>query len=385
MNNKPPIIIVGTGPAALMAGAGFVEKGFAVHFYDQKKAAGRKFLVAGHGGFNLSNSLKKEEFLGLYNRPEIREMVGEFDADDLVVFLRKIGIETYVGSSGKIFPEKEIKPIHVLQNWLNFLEENGAQFFYEHRFVDFDENRVVFECEKKEVEYSFDRLVLALGGASWSKTGSDGKWAELFHSKSIALNKFESSNAGFNIHFSDLVKQFQGEPWKHLNLKLGNKSRAGELVLTDYGLEGAPIFYLNGEFRLGENELFIDAKPSFSTGKIIEVLNDSVNISQGLKQLKIPRGLIAYIKEKLDKKQFLDASFLAQFLKNIPLVIESLRPIEEAISTVGGVPFDELNPDLSLKKYPKVYCCGEMLDWDAPTGGYLLQACFATGFRLAKS
>lgn len=373
------ILIVGTGPAALMAGTFLLEAGHKVTFYEQKKAAGRKFLVAGHGGFNLSNSIDETTFLDMYDREEIREMVQAFDVAKLVQFLDKIGIPTYIGSSGKIFPEPHIKPIDVLNTWLDYIKKLGAVFHFDCRMVYFDAATVQILSRGNIATVSYDRLVLALGGASWSKTGATGAWTTLFREKGIRTIPFAASNAGFEIELPETVKHFRGEPVKHIVCRLGEREKYGEIVLTEYGFEGAPVFYLNSIFRKGDQQLLIDAKPGFETEKIISVLKQARNITDGLKQLKIARPIIAYLKHKLSKEEFLDLEFLGHYLKKIPFEIKALRPVEEAISTVGGLPFEAVNPDLSLKQFPGIYCCGEMLDWDAPTGGYLLQACFASG------
>lgn len=379
MESVKQVIIIGTGPAALMAGTLLLERGYAVTFYEQKKAAGRKFLVAGHGGFNLSNRIDQSAFLEMYDREEIREMVRAFDVDDLVAFLDKIGIPTYVGSSGKVFPQVHIKPIDVLNAWLAYLKRLGATFLFGCQMVDFDAHMVTLLIEGKEETKAYDRLVLALGGASWSKTGATGRWLELFRGKGIEVVPFAASNAGFEIALPEAVRAFEGQPVKHIACYLGQKEKYGELVITEYGFEGAPVFYLNGAFRQGHKALLLDAKPGFSIEKITHILEQAKNPTEGLKQLKIAKAMVAYIKHKLKKEEFLDRHFLGQFIKRIPFTIEALRPVDEAISTVGGVPFSALNNDLSLKQFPAVYCCGEMMNWDAPTGGYLLQACFAGG------
>jgi uncharacterized flavoprotein (TIGR03862 family) len=378
------IIIVGTGPAALMAGTALLKRGHKVHFFEQKKAAGRKFLVAGHGGFNLSNSLAKNAFLEMYDKEEIKQMVSAFDTAQLRDFLASINIPTYVGSSGKIFPEEHIKPITVLQKWLAYLHSLGAVFYYEHSMLDFAENTITFLHKGEETNLHFDRLILALGGASWAKTGSDGTWRTLFENKNIPVKPFQASNSGFNIRWTEALLAYQGTALKNIKFQLSNKSRMGESVVTRYGLEGAPIYFLNAAFRAGSTHLKIDTKPTLSEEQIVEKLLKAKNITAGLKQIKIAPFFIALLKEQLDKESYLDTKRLAHSIKNIELCIDSLRPIDEVISTVGGLSFEAVRFDLSLKKFQHIYCCGEMLDWDAPTGGYLLQACFASGYWVGQ-
>ncbi len=384
MSGKQQVIIIGTGPAALMAGTGLLERGYSVCFYEQKKAAARKFLVAGHGGFNLSNSLDKEAFLSMYNCEEVRQIVAAYDAGQLVAFLHGIGVPTYVGSSGKIFPEKGIKPIQVLQRWIDYLSSMGALFRYESELVDFRQREAHIMCKGKLIIEKFDYMVLALGGASWPQTGATGAWLRIFAQKGIPTQVFAASNAGMVVEWSEQMRQFAGFPLKNIHCTMGQSERYGELVITDYGLEGSPIYYLNHCFRAGEDVLYIDAKPAMDEATITAVLQAAKNISDGLKQLKIARPIITYIKEQLTKEDYTNGSGLAGYIKHVPFKIKALRPIEEAISTVGGLSFEAVSDDLSLLEYPRIYCCGEMLDWDAPTGGYLLQACFAMGAWVAR-
>lgn len=373
--------IAGTGPAALMAGSQLLLKGHRVTFFDHKKAAGRKFLVAGHGGFNLSHSEPMELFLSRYSHEEIRNCVRRFDNAQLVEWLQLIGIETYRGSTGKIFPVKGIKPIQVLKAWLDWLERQGAVFHFEHQVTDFSNDGLLIRNSDGEQWHSFDRIVLALGGGSWSKTGSDGKWVDLFASKNIPVVPLQSSNSGMNYAFKQQENIPEGQVIKNIVLSHGSLSRQGEITLTNYGFEGAASYYLNSSFREHpELPVYLDLKPQLDHKRVAETISSAKNPTEGLKLLKLPKAAIWLLKSELSKADFVQAEILAQAVKNLPLRMESLRPIEEAISTSGGVAWSASNADLSLKAFPNVRVCGEMLDWDAPTGGYLLQACFASGF-----
>lgn len=375
------IAVVGTGPAALMAGSQFLLRGNQVTFFEHKKAAGRKFLVAGHGGFNLSHAEETEIFLSRYSHDEIRNCVRRFDNAQLVEWLKKIGIETYKGSTGKIFPMKGTKPIQVLKAWLAWLERQGGVFNYEHRMTDFTSESLLIENAAGSQWLSFDLIVLALGGGSWSKTGSDAAWVKLFESKGIETVPLQASNAGMNYGFQSSPEKFAGTVIKNIALSHGNLSRKGEITITEYGFEGAPVYYLNGSFRKHPEEpVYIDFKPQWSEAQVLEIIRNAKNASEGLKQLKLSKAAIWLVKNALSKADFIQPELLASKIKHFSLHIQSLRPIEEAISTSGGVSWKAVNEDLSLKKFPHVRICGEMLDWDAPTGGYLLQACFATGF-----
>lgn len=373
--------IVGTGPAALMAGSQLLIKGHRVTFFEHKKAAGRKFLVAGHGGFNLSHSEPEDLFLSRYSHEEIRSCVRRFGNQDLVEWLREIGIETYRGSTGKIFPVKGIKPIQVLKAWLDWLENKGAVFHYGHRMIDFTNERIQIESSAGSSWLSFDLVVLALGGGSWSKTGSDAAWIALMQEKGIEVAPLQASNAGMNYDFRQSPGELAGSVIKNIALSHGTSSRKGEITLTEYGFEGAPVYYLNGSFRNApELPVNIDLKPQWDLQRVKEVIGNAKNPSEGLKALKLSKAAVWLLKNELTKAIFTGKDDLAEHIKQFPLKIRSLRPVEEAISTSGGIAWEALNDDMGLKKFPNVRVCGEMLDWDAPTGGYLLQACFASGF-----
>ncbi|MDD2982633.1 MAG: TIGR03862 family flavoprotein [Crocinitomicaceae bacterium] len=375
------IAIVGSGPAALMAGSQCVLKGYSVSFYEKKKTAGRKFLVAGQGGFNVSNAVELETFISRYDAVQVQQMIRQFTPNNLVDWLRAIGIPTYVGSSGKIFPQQGIKPIEVLNAWMNWLIAHGAIFNFEHELLDFEDGRILMKSNTAEEWLNFDRIILALGGASWKVTGSDASWVALFQSKGIDFKEFVSSNAGMNISFRNKLSEIEGTPIKNVLIKHGSLSKLGEITLTNYGLEGSPIYYLNPSYRTNNQlPLQVDFKPNTTIKKIVEILQISKTNSEGLKVLKLSKGAIWILKSELSKAEFLNVEILAERIKNLEIKIDSLRPIDEAISSAGGVCWSALNGSLKLKKFPSISLCGEMLDWDAPTGGYLLQGCFATGF-----
>lgn len=378
------ISIIGTGPAGLMAGYQLLKRGIAVEFYDQKKVAGRKFLVAGHGGFNLTHSKRLEEFILNYNHKKIQQAVLEFNNDDTIQWLQEIGIPTYVGSSGKIFPQKGIKPIEVLDAWLRKMEELGGVFNFEHQLLEWQKGSAKFATKGREVIISYDKIIFSLGGASWKKTGSDGTWTGAFTKNQIQLNAFQASNAGMNS--DDVTEHLEGLILKNCSITLGGESKRGEVLFTSYGLEGAPIYALSGSFRSGKRMLSINLKPSLDDQRILEILENSQwNRAQQLKALKIPKLIAEFIKSKLNKEEYLSDAVLLKSIKSLKFKIDSMRPIDEAISTVGGILMDEVNESFELVNHPNHYAIGEMLDWDAPTGGYLLQACFSMGVKAAKS
>lgn len=373
------IVIVGAGPAGLMAAQQLMQCDAEMMVYDAKKAAGRKFLVAGHGGFNLSHEGDLEKLQSVYDHPYIKRAVDQFGNRHTVNWLSELGIPTYVGTSGKIFPVPGIKPIQVLNQWLTTLREGGVRFHFEHRLVDFDAKKVVLESPRGRQEVRFDYLVCALGGASWKQTGSDGQWLNLFRKKGIATRAFEASNAGMNV--LGWNAQWAGEVVKNVRVKIGKRTTFGEVLLTAYGLEGAPIYALNREVREGHTDLYIDLKPHNTVEQLAKKLHSAEgNRTAQLKTLKLPKTVIALLKQALSKEDYLNDGKLIACIKSFRFEITSLRPVDEAISTVGGVQMQAVDESFALTQLPNVYCIGEMLDWDAPTGGYLLQANFAGGY-----
>jgi len=374
--------IVGAGPAGLMAAYQFALKGYSVLVYDHKSAPARKFLVAGQGGFNLTHSEDLELFLSRYDAQRIQDVVRGFTNEDTVHWLQSIGIATYVGSSGKVFPERGIKPIEVLQKWLTALQRLDVQFFFNYSLIDFDSHKLVFKTDNGNKEVFYQRSVFALGGKSWAKTGSDGSWVSFFLEKDIQLNPFQSSNSGL-----EMVKPWQDLAGKVLkNVLLFNEygEKYGEFIITDYGIEGSAVYFMNRFIRKKtfSQYIYVDLKPNLSREKIIESIS-SGKISEVLKKkLRLEPVKLAMLKD-LDKATYTDPVLLADKIKEFPIELTGFRPIDEVISTYGGVEWEELDAQLFLKKYPAIQCCGEMLDWDAPTGGYLLQACFASGYYTA--
>lgn len=383
MNNFP-IIIIGAGPAGLIAAQLLAEAGKEVIIYEQGKAAARKFLVAGHGGFNLTHTEPIHDFILKYDKAEIGKIIQHFDNKRVIAWLKDLGIETYVGSSGKIFPVKGIKPIQVLNAWLERIQHLGVKICYEHRLIDFDQQKVIIEHRGKTQEQYFSKLILALGGGSWQKTGSDAKWVSLLASKNIAIHPLASANSGYNttLDFSEI----EGEILKNIEVEFDGIRKKGELVFTSYGIEGSPIYYLNRYTRAHSFPLtiYLDLKPTFSQEAIARLLTSSDKISKALRdKIHLSKPALKLLK-KLCKTVYTDPFELAKAIKLFPIEVVSLRPLDEVISTAGGIKLEELDHRLALKNYPHIHCIGEMLDWEAPTGGYLLQACFSMGYWTAQ-
>ena len=378
------IIIIGAGPAGLMAAQTLAEKGYKVQIFEQNKAAARKFLVAGHGGFNLTHSEELETFIQKYDAPEIRNIVKSFDNKSVVNWLSDLGITTYTGSSGKIFPTKNFKPIQVLKAWLDRLEQLGVTIHYDHTFIDFTVDAVTLRNREKEITVQYSKLILAMGGGSWKKTGSDAKWVNILRSKNITITPLASANSGYNT--DSRFHQLQGQYLKNIKISFDGNDKIGEVVFTKYGIEGSPVYYLNRFTRPHQFPLIleIDLKPRLTEAEISEQLSKADKISPILKrQLKLSTTAINLLKT-LDKENYTNNKKLPGMIKRFSIEVLSLRPIDEVISTAGGVAFSALNSKLELTDYPNVFCAGEMIDWEAPTGGYLLQACFSTGFWVAN-
>ena len=383
--SKMPIVIIGAGAASLVAAAELASAGISVVIYEQNKAAARKFLVAGHGGFNLTHSEDVDIFVSRYDRSEIREIVKAFDNKALVGWLKNLGVPTYIGSSGKVFPKQGMKPVQVLKAILTYLDNHGVQIFYEHRMVDFDQQYVELINGANHLRVEYAKLLLGLGGGSWRKTGSDGRWVELFESKGIRVNSLQAANSGLTT--SDSYSKLAGQVLKNIQLQFLDHQKIGEVVFTSYGIEGAPVYYMNRFIRKLPFPviLFLDLKPMFTEESIRKFLSEpNVKIIDVLRhKIKISPVAVELIKG-LTKEIYTSAELLAGMVKKFPVQVNGFRDIDEVISTAGGVCFTELDSELRLHKFPHVFCIGEMLDWEAPTGGYLLQACFSSGHWVAS-
>jgi uncharacterized flavoprotein (TIGR03862 family) len=396
---KKTVVIIGGGSAALMLASKLDESLFEISIYDKNHAPGRKFLVAGDGGFNLTHSEDPSHFIERYTPPAFfKECFSFFNNHDLRTFLQTIGIETYVGSSKRVFPVKGIKPIDVLNAFLEHLKKKNVSIFNKYEWKGWtDKNELIFQDaseQKKEFLLNPDITVFALGGASWKVTGSDGGWAGAFEKKGIRLVPFQASNCAYEIKWSpEFIKLSGGKSLKNIVLRCDDKEKNGELVITEFGLEGGAIYALSPQIRKqletkGKAKIFLDLKPHLSLTQIKDKFQARGNRS--VKKLLNDRlsfgdEHIELLKFSLSKEEFTDPEVLAEKIKNLPLIITSAAPLDEAISTVGGVVLREVDENFQLLKVPQQYCIGEMLNWDAPTGGYLLQGCFSMAAYLAKT
>jgi uncharacterized flavoprotein (TIGR03862 family) len=391
---KKTVSIIGSGPSALMLAAKLDEQQFDVTLYERNFAPARKFLVAGDGGFNLTHSENTDRFILRYTPASFfQELIFSFNDNDLRDWLKTIGIETYVGSSKRVFPVKGIKPIDVLNAILNELKCKNVQIKTQHTWKGWnDTNELLFENNQTTITVKSGITVFALGGASWAKTGSDGSWTTLFEKKGAEIIPFLASNCAYQIHWqADFLASAEGKSLKNISVSCNGKTKSGELVITRFGIEGGAVYALSPEIReqLRQHKtaiIDIDLKPVFTEEEIKNKLASKGNRSvkkQLEDELNFNAVHIALLKSVLSKEEFTDPAALSLKIKKLPLAITAAAPIDEAISTVGGIPLTEIDADFQLKKMKNNYVIGEMLDWDAPTGGYLLQGCFSMGAKLA--
>ena len=392
---KKSIAIVGSGPSALLLAAFLDSTKFEVTIYEKNFAPSRKFLVAGDGGFNLTHSENIEDFIKRYTPfGFLEKCLRTFSNTDLCNWLKSIGIETGIGSSKRVFPAEDIKPIDVLNAILNVLEEKNVRIKTLHEWRGWTNlNELIIDNKGQTENINADHVVFALGGASWSKTGSDGNWTGLFSEKKIGIIPFQASNCSFQIKWDQAFLDIaEGKSLKNISIACADAQKKGEVVITKFGIEGGAVYALSPQIReqLNSNKvatIYIDLKPDFTEEQIQKVLSFKGNKSFAslLKStLNLSEVQIALLKTILSKEEFTNLDTLSLKIKKIPIQIIGLAPIDDAISTVGGIALNEVDENFQLKKLPNNYAIGEMLDWDAPTGGYLLQACFSMGVYLAK-
>ncbi len=401
-----PVAIIGGGPAGLMAAQVLCEAGLTVHLFDAMPSIGRKFLLAGKGGLNLTHSEGADMFAGRYGarRAVIEDLLNDFDSAAVRAWAMGLGISTFVGSSGRVFPTN-MKAAPLLRAWLHRLRfpssGAGVLFHMRHRWTgwaDATGTMLTFDSPEGPVYVQARAVVLALGGGSWARLGSNGAWVPLLRARGVAVAPLLPANCGFDIqggwseHFAT---RFAGQPFKSVAITLKTShcihfARKGEFVATAKGIEGSLVYaasaLLRDEIiRNGSTTLHLDLLPDMSGEQVLAHVQHprgSRSLSSHLKSRLHLDGIKAGIlHELLPKEAWNDPGRLAQAIKALPLTVIATRPIDEAISTAGGVLFEALSPALMLEAMPGVYCAGEMLDWEAPTGGYLLQACFATGWR----
>ena len=405
------VAVVGAGPAGLMAAQELALAGWSVHLFDAMSSVGRKFLLAGKGGMNLTHSEPLDRFMQRYGErePQLAPLLQAFGPDQVRAWAQGLGIETFVGTSGRVFPV-DMKAAPLLRAWLHRLRGLGVHFHMRHRWQGWDgQGRWCFASPQGDVALSSRTVVLALGGASWSRLGSDGAWSVPLQQRQIQVRPLRPANCGFDVqspaapaqasgwspHF---VQAYAGQPFKSVALHFvdhqGRRfARKGEFVATGTGVEGSLIYAVSALLRddieaTGRATFMLDLLPDWTAERVAAAVahpRGSRSLSSHLKSRLGLEGIkLALLYELLTKEQMHDVHMLARSIKALPLTVVAPRPLDEAISTAGGVDFAALDEQLMLHGMPGVFCAGEMLDWEAPTGGYLLTACMATGVQAGR-
>ncbi|MFI3155144.1 MAG: TIGR03862 family flavoprotein [Methylococcaceae bacterium] len=395
MCTRRTVAIIGGGPAGLMAAEVLSRAGVKVDLYDAMPSVGRKFLMAGKGGMNITHSEPLDRFLSRYGsgRDAIKPMLDAFGPETLRAWAQDLGIKTFVGSSGKVFPV-DMKAAPLLRAWLHRLRADGVSFYMRHQWLGWDDGMLRFLTPEGEKKVGADAVVLALGGGSWARLGSTGAWLPLLVQQGVSVEPLQPSNCGFDVGWSEFFRsRFAGQPLKPVLASFINSAgaefrRQGELVVTANGVEGSLIYKMSALLReqitaTGTATIYLDLAP----GKNKQFLLDRISKPRGKhtlanhlrRQIGIDGVKAALLREVLLKEDFGDPVRLCEAIKALPVKLVAARPIDEAISTAGGVSFKALDQHLMIRSLPGVFCAGEMLDWEAPTGGYLLTACFAGG------
>jgi len=392
--------VIGAGPAGLMAAEVLTRGGARVTVYDAMPSAGRKFLMAGRGGLNLTHSEPLPAFLSRYREaaPRLAAAIEAFPPQALRDWSEALGQETFVGTSGRVFP-RAFKASPLLRAWLRRLDSEGVTFAFRHRWSGWDEQgRLKFQTPQGLRAVVARATVLALGGASWPRLGSNGGWVELLVAKGVVISPLKPANSGFTVAWSDVFRdRFEGQPLKGVQLAIGPHVARGEAIVTRSGIEGGAVYALSAELRDailrdGEATVNIALRPDLGADELVRRLSapkGKQSLSNFLrKAANLPPVAIGLLQEAAKTSATPLASMspadLARLVNSVPVRLTGVAPIARAISSAGGIAFDELDADYMIRRLPGVFAAGEMLDWEAPTGGYLLQASFATGAAAGK-
>ena len=373
-----------------MAAAG----GATVTLFDAKPSVGRKFLVAGRGGLNLTHAEAGDLFASRYTGPEQpadlwASLLGEFDAEALRQWAADLGVETFAATSGRVYP-RELKAAPLLRRWVQRLRATGVKFALRHRWADLRPGgqwQADFQVAEETRTVESAAVILALGGGSWPETGADGGWTSVLEKMGVAVAPLTASNCGWELPWPPaLLAQAEGRPLKNIAARAGGTMATGELLVTQYGLEGGAIYQLGPALRaMPEPEIVIDFKPAHTAGQLVKKLGNCPRnfLSEARSRWRLSDAAFAILENLPNRGAFTSAESLAATVKSCALKLTGPRPQAEAISSAGGVRWGELEASLMVRRLPGVFVAGEMIDWDAPTGGYLMQGCFATGTRAA--
>jgi len=381
------VAIIGTGPAGLMAASILSAANCSVTLFEKRKSPGRKFLVAGSSGLNITNSLPQAEFIQKYTGPKglWKKIISEFNPEDWIEHIHSLNEETFLGTSGRYFV-RSMKASKLLRAWIHQLSACGVSFQYHHEWSGLSyasDGQVRLEFVGKNSE-NFDSVILALGGGSWERDEKPLRWTELIRKLGIEFKEFSSSNCGYHVDWpSDFLKESEGLPLKNIELTTSQGKMRGDCVVTRYGLEGTPIYTLGIS-----GQAYLNLKPDLTANQMLQKCNAlKENLSplrRVQKKLNLSESAQSLLFHSLSGVEKQDLNALISKIVKFPIIIGQSRPLEEAISSRGGVSFSEVGEDLQLKKYPSVYVAGEMLDWDAPTGGFLIQAAVSMGAFVAR-
>jgi uncharacterized flavoprotein (TIGR03862 family) len=394
--SSPFVAVIGGGPAGLRTAETLAKAGIKVTIYDRMPSMARKFLMAGRGGLNLTHSESLPDFVARYGKAAdwMAPLITQFSPGDLRAWCEGLGQETFVGSSGRVFP-KSLKASPLLRAWLRRLDRLGVTFAPRHEWRGWDAaGNLSFSHDGNLVSVHADAVLLALGGASWPRLGSDGGWADILRGEKIVIEPLRPANCGFVVPWSEtFAAKFAGTPVKPVTLSFDGRNLQGEIMITQRGLEGGAIYALSTALRdaidtKGKAILNIDLRPGLNIGDLATKLDaprGSQSLSNWLRKISgLHPAAIGLLRESAGKDLPQTPDRLAALIKNAPIRLTATAEITRAISSAGGIARDELDDNFMLKKKPGVFIAGEMLDWEAPTGGYLLQGCFSTAVAAAK-